>query len=99
MAARAQGCELPLAGVDESTDRLHYPRSQPSTLEVRVRRDRLHVCGPERQAGDVQLALDYGRVTDDGAIQFEQEVRPAQGVLPIVLGEATVLIGGKRVVH
>lgn len=99
LAARAQGSELPIAGIYEITDCSHDLRAQAPALASRVGGDSLYVCGPQRHAFDVDLARNNRSVADDGAVRLEDEVCPSQGVVPVFLGEATVLIAREGVVH
>ena len=43
----------------------------------------------------MNLALHYRRMTDDVGVLLCQKVKPAEGVLPVVLGKAAVLVLGE----
>ena len=63
---------------------------------IRVRRDRLDVTRAERPTVDMQLTLDDGRVRHDLTVDVEDEVRATEAVLPVLVGEALVLVLAER---
>ena len=65
-------------------------------LPFRGGRDGLDIAGPQRAAGDVDLALDDRRVGDDLAVQLEHEMDATDRVLPVVVGEPLLLVRVRR---
>lgn len=55
-----------------------------------------HVAGPKRATVDSNVAIHDGGMRHDSATILGEEVRSADGVLPVVVGEAAMLVEFER---
>ena len=65
-------------------------------MPSRSGRNRLHVTGAQRPATDVDVTIHDGRMANNLAILFGDEMRPADRVLPVVFRETAFLVALER---
>jgi hypothetical protein len=85
-AAVREGAQL-VAPADGRPGLAHHEPGQPPAAAVGPGGDALHVAGPQRAAAGAQGPVHHGRVRDQLAVLDGEHVHPAEGVVPVLLGE------------